>query len=285
LWILLGGAVAAAIAIFATKGEKKDEEIIPSQPSTGSIQVKSYPNGANIFLDGTDTGYKTNHTLANISTGSHVILLRLAGWKDWQEDVTVNANQTAVVKPCLLPPYGCFRDNFQDGDTDGWDLGSGRWSIRKAGGNYVLEGSPSFGDYYIAIPSRDERRNFKITLRLKVLNFATYGGFSIDFRDGTEGTYAVGFSNWNVVLGKHYHLTKEWIQMKIYESPVSKGRWHIIEIAIQGNDIQIFLNHQLILTLNDYDTKIGRGKFDFNVWDGGHVQIDDIILTSEQECP
>ena len=52
LWILLGGAAAAAVAILASRGGKEAAGPTPTQQAYGSIQVKSYPNGASIFLDG-----------------------------------------------------------------------------------------------------------------------------------------------------------------------------------------------------------------------------------------
>jgi hypothetical protein len=136
LWILLGGAAAAVVAVMASRGGKESGPAAPAE-TFGSIQVKSYPSGAAIFLDGQNTGQRTSHMLSGISTGRHTILLRLSGWKDWQEELTVYGNQTAVIKPCLLPPNGCFRDNFQDGDTDGWELDTG-WQVRNQGGNYFL---------------------------------------------------------------------------------------------------------------------------------------------------
>jgi hypothetical protein len=58
-------------------------------------------------------------------------------WKDWQEEVVVHENQTAGVRPCLLPPNGCFRDSFQDGNTDGWELDAG-WQNQKPGWKLFL---------------------------------------------------------------------------------------------------------------------------------------------------
>jgi serine/threonine protein kinase len=49
----------------------KEEESV----STGSIVVRSQPTGANIYLDGSNTGLKTPCTLTDISVGKHYVKL------------------------------------------------------------------------------------------------------------------------------------------------------------------------------------------------------------------
>jgi hypothetical protein len=49
----------------------------------------------------------------------------------------VYENQTAVAKPCLLPPSGCLRDSFQDNNTDGRELDAA-WQNRKPGWKLFL---------------------------------------------------------------------------------------------------------------------------------------------------
>ncbi|TES92890.1 MAG: PEGA domain-containing protein, partial [Candidatus Cloacimonadota bacterium] len=47
-----------------------------------SIQVNSTPTGAQVFLDGSDTGRTTNTTLTNVSAGSHTVDLVMEGYED-----------------------------------------------------------------------------------------------------------------------------------------------------------------------------------------------------------
>ena len=53
------------------------------------IQVESVPTGADIFLDGTDTGKTTNTCLTTIHGGEHRITLHLDGYSDEEWGVTV----------------------------------------------------------------------------------------------------------------------------------------------------------------------------------------------------
>jgi len=72
-------------------------------PTTGSISVSSTPSGAQIYLDGSSTGHNTSYTLTGISAGQHIVLLKLAGYKDYNERVTVIAGQTVLMNHTMEP--------------------------------------------------------------------------------------------------------------------------------------------------------------------------------------
>ena len=91
--VLAGVAIAGGAAAFALKGGGGGGGGV----TTGSIQVSSSPTGAEIYLDGTDTGKVTNTTLTNISAGSHTVKLSKDGYSDKEQSVTVTAGQTATV--------------------------------------------------------------------------------------------------------------------------------------------------------------------------------------------
>jgi len=74
-------------------------------PTTGSINVKSTPSGANVYLDGPKQGV-TPITLNNIAEGSHAIVLTMAGYSDYQTTVTVTRGQTISINPILSPIPG-----------------------------------------------------------------------------------------------------------------------------------------------------------------------------------
>jgi hypothetical protein len=284
LWILLGGAAAAVVAILATRGGKETTGPTPTPQAYGSIQVKSYPNGASIFLDGEDTGLKTNHTLTDILTGRHTILLRLAGWKDWQEEVTVQPNQTVVVKPCLLPPNGCFRDNFQDGDADGWEFWGAGWNIAKEGGNYLLEGKSTSTKACNAIPECSHLRNFVLKFRLKVLSIGRGENVTVSFRYANDCFYSFNIGRNQIWCGKHFLATDEFFNLRDIARSISEGQWHNIEIVAQGDNMQLIINNNLILNIYDHDERIGKGFILLSSNDGCHAKIDDVVITSEA-CP
>jgi len=103
-WLIVGGAVVAAgVGAVLLLGKK---ESTPSLPTAGSIAVASDPAGAKVFLDGADTGQRSNCTLTNVSPGSHALRLDLEDYGRWEGQVSVTAGQTTQVNAVLGPfPY------------------------------------------------------------------------------------------------------------------------------------------------------------------------------------
>lgn len=95
LLYVVGGTVlaAGAGAVLLLKGG--------AGATTGSIQVNSTPQGASVYLDGTDTGLTTNSTLTAVSPGSHTVTLVKEGYEDYEEIISVTAGQTTTVNANL----------------------------------------------------------------------------------------------------------------------------------------------------------------------------------------
>jgi hypothetical protein len=74
--------------------------------ATGNITVASSPEGASIFLDGTDTGKATNTTLENVPAGEHAVTVKKSGYMDATKTVTVVDRETATVSFALAEPSG-----------------------------------------------------------------------------------------------------------------------------------------------------------------------------------
>ena len=98
-WLLIAGVavIGGALAYLLLGGSESSEE----EASAGSIQVNSSPSGANISLDGSDTGQVTNTTLTGIAPGSHRVEVSKEGYVDYEETVSVTSGQTARVDATL----------------------------------------------------------------------------------------------------------------------------------------------------------------------------------------
>ncbi len=81
------------------------------RPLTGSLSVTSYPAGAEVFIDGDDTGMTTDALLDAVIIGEHTISVRLAGYRDELQTVTVTQGDTAEAPFTLTPATG-------EGDSD-----------------------------------------------------------------------------------------------------------------------------------------------------------------------
>ena len=69
--------------------------------NVGSIQVISSPGGADLYIDGVYRGV-TATTVGNLIAGDHNVRLRLAGYRDYTEIVTVTSGRVTVIKPTLM---------------------------------------------------------------------------------------------------------------------------------------------------------------------------------------
>ncbi|OPY36377.1 MAG: PEGA domain protein [Methanoregula sp. PtaU1.Bin051] len=73
----------------------------PTPDATGQIVIASSPPGAEALLDNVYKGV-TPLTLTDISAGSHVLTLRLTGYQDYVQTVTVTGGQSAPVAATLV---------------------------------------------------------------------------------------------------------------------------------------------------------------------------------------
>jgi len=62
----------------------------------GTMQVKSSPGGADVYVDGIYRG-STATTVGNLAAGSHFTLLKLVGYQDWSGLVTVRPGQVTIL--------------------------------------------------------------------------------------------------------------------------------------------------------------------------------------------
>jgi hypothetical protein len=69
--------------------------------TAGSIDVKSSPAGARVFLDGADTGNITPYVIGGVDVGEHTVKLTLIGYKNEEGTVAVAAGEASHVNLAL----------------------------------------------------------------------------------------------------------------------------------------------------------------------------------------
>ena len=73
----------------------EDSTTGPDAVTTGTLVVQSTPTGAQIWVDGTNTGKVTPDSIKNLSAGTHSLTLKLDGYKDTvQTSVSITAGFT-----------------------------------------------------------------------------------------------------------------------------------------------------------------------------------------------
>ncbi|MBN2380063.1 PQQ-binding-like beta-propeller repeat protein [candidate division WOR-3 bacterium] len=68
---------------------------------TGYISISSTPEGAQIYIDDSLTGEKTNHVFAGIEQGDHTIRLEYYDWPEWTAIIEVEKGETTYVDAAL----------------------------------------------------------------------------------------------------------------------------------------------------------------------------------------
>jgi uncharacterized membrane protein len=70
--------------------------------AAGTIAVSSVPSGAAVWLDGTNSGTTTPTTIQSVTSGNHIVGLKLTGYQDYAQSVTVNDNATTTISASLI---------------------------------------------------------------------------------------------------------------------------------------------------------------------------------------
>jgi len=76
-------------------------DILPI-PTTGSLDVRSSPSGASIYIDGVYKGV-TPKVISGLSAGSHQAKVTKSGYNDYTRTTSVTAGKTATVSATLSP--------------------------------------------------------------------------------------------------------------------------------------------------------------------------------------
>jgi len=95
---------SADVTVLAGKTVTVSAVLTPGSvtPSTGDVSVESSPSGAEVYLDNAYEGFAPL-TIHNVPAGSHVVMLRMSGYQDFQYTVQVSGGQTASVIGGLTP--------------------------------------------------------------------------------------------------------------------------------------------------------------------------------------
>lgn len=93
-FLILPILLMAAVLFFSCEDSTTDTEPVVT---TGTLFVQSTPAGAQIWVDGINSGKVTPDSVKNLSEGNHSLTLKLDGYKDTvQTSVSITAGQTTT---------------------------------------------------------------------------------------------------------------------------------------------------------------------------------------------
>jgi len=98
LFIVIAAIIILLIFLRQENEEDVDEEIIIEE-STGSgfLEVETYPDNAEIFIDGVSSG-TSPATIYDVDVGSHNIVIKKEGYEDSVMDVNVEAGKKSFIE-------------------------------------------------------------------------------------------------------------------------------------------------------------------------------------------
>lgn len=157
-----------------------------------------------------------------------------------------------------------FYDNFNDGNTDGWAVRSGTWTIDNDSGNYVYSGTANGDEQVTYIPSTATHTDFIFEVKARAVNNATHYGMM--FRnDGTGRHYGFYLNAIAVSEGKYYF--GYWDGTGIYDPIVpwtSSGGaytdanvWNSLKVEAKETNFKLYINDNLVNTVSDTRLKSG----------------------------
>jgi len=161
-----------------------------------------------------------------------------------------------------------FRDDFEDGVADGWELEPG-WQIEQEDGNYVLSGE---GHSWARLTTGQDWTDYALRLRLRLFG----GVIHINYRVSDDaGRYFIGFRERGLYLAKE----APWGSLfTLAESDVfhGLGEWHDVEIVGRGGHLQVYVDGVLEIDFTDSEAPLLQGSIAFETLEGSYAQVDDV---------
>ncbi|MDE4907709.1 PEGA domain-containing protein [Methanogenium marinum] len=108
--VALAGYDSASRTVTLSKDETEDVSFL-LEHQVGTINVNSVPEGANVYLNGTDTGSLTNVTFDDKPVGTYNVTVALAGYDSASRTVTLTKDETEDVSFTLVCEVGTLQIN------------------------------------------------------------------------------------------------------------------------------------------------------------------------------
>ncbi len=89
------------VTLTSSKPQKISKRLEPIVAKKGKLVVTSTPSGAQILLDGQDSGRTTPATIANLEPKKYTVALRMRGYEGWEKAFEVDAQSSIPVDATL----------------------------------------------------------------------------------------------------------------------------------------------------------------------------------------
>jgi len=169
-----------------------------------------------------------------------------------------------------------FSDDFEDGDSQGWELWGDGWTIEAEEGNSVLSSSTGsqFAHARLQHPGWND---FRFESRVKFIGGNTY--CELLFRIDNQGQhYWLQVTDTRVALAKEGATGAfEWLASAPMN--VLQNVWYDFDIASRDNKIEVKVNATPKILVKDDNPWGNRGTIGFEVHENTQVYFDDVVVT------
>jgi hypothetical protein len=160
-----------------------------------------------------------------------------------------------------------FRDDFQDGNSDGWKI-TGSWTVQQDGDKYYLNAPGPAGVAFVpkGVPWTDYL--FRAAVRLDA------GGMAMGFRASTEGQYLLYYRQDALYLLKEYPKGKFNPLTQTAAPPLNTA--HVLGIGGSGGHLQVYVDQALQLDYTD-PSPLTKGTIGVAALEGCRAAVDNVL--------
>ncbi|HYH03933.1 MAG TPA: right-handed parallel beta-helix repeat-containing protein, partial [Bacillota bacterium] len=144
-----------------------------------------------------------------------------------------------------------FSDNFDDGNSSGWTVQSGTWSVVQDSGSYVFyQSGMSEGR---AAAGTASWTNYAVEAKVKVDNFngSNRAYVCARYKDGNN-YYAASLYNSSggkLEIRKKVNGSSSTLTSKSY--PLTTGTWYTVKLEVNGTSLKMYVNGTLQLSASE----------------------------------
>lgn len=141
--------VLTPLLVFYAKGYRYNFDIGAIEKN-GVFYIKSYPRGADIYVDSEKMGRKTPTQLTDVNPGTRNLKIQKEGYVPWSKELTVHPGETTFVEDVVLFLEQREKTNLGPGAED--------VLVNKHGDKYAYQDV----EYNLIVTDTDQAKNFYI---------------------------------------------------------------------------------------------------------------------------
>ena len=166
-----------------------------------------------------------------------------------------------------------FRDDFDEGSAESWDLEQGWGIVADDSGGFALRGaSPSWA----RLPESSAWSNYRFKSRIKLSG----GAIHLNCRLSASGRYFIGFSSEGLYLSKQF-WPDLFFDLASHNEAFARDTWHTVEIVCDGAVIKVSVNGDLKIEYRDEAGPLVGGGISFENLEEAEVYIDDVEIVGK----